>query len=58
LLKVNTPEILSKLRNTRAARFFDEPLGPTVIVIKSGAWQKVAQVLAELGYLADIRIEN
>jgi len=58
LLKVSSPEILTKLGASRAARFFDEPLSSTVIAIKPGAWQKVAHALAELGYLAETTIEE
>jgi len=58
LLKVSSPEILTKLSASRAARFFDGPLSPTVIAIKPGAWQKVAHALAELGYLAETTIEE
>jgi hypothetical protein len=57
-LRVSSPEILTKLRESKAARFFDEPLSPTVIVIKAGAWQNVTQAIAELGYLADVRLEE
>ena len=58
LLKVQSPDVLDKLRETKAARFFDEPLSPTTVVIKAGAWQKVTQALAELGFLAEIRLEE
>jgi hypothetical protein len=54
VLRVNHPKILEKLRDSRAARFLGDPLGPTTVVVKSGAWQKVVEALTELGYLSDI----
>jgi len=57
ILRVTTIEVLQALRNSRASRFLGEPLGPTTIVIKPGATQKVLGALAELGYLGEIREE-
>ncbi len=53
VLRVSRPEILDELRRSRAARFLGEPLGPTAVVIKSGAQGKIMTALGELGYLAD-----
>jgi hypothetical protein len=53
ILRLRTPEMLQTLRNSRAARFLGDPLSPTVIIVKPGAWSKVIAVLAELGYLAE-----
>ncbi|HEX8992696.1 MAG TPA: helicase-associated domain-containing protein [Anaerolineales bacterium] len=53
ILKVTRPEVLEELRNSKAARFLGEPLGPTSIVIKAGAQAKVMAALAELGLLAE-----
>jgi hypothetical protein len=55
ILRVTSIEVLQALRNSRASRFLGEPLGPTTIVIKPGATQKVLGALAELGYLGEIR---
>jgi hypothetical protein len=55
ILRVASTEVLQALRNSRASRFLGEPLGPTTIAIKSGAAQKVLGILAELGYLGEIR---
>lgn len=59
VLRLRSPEILSELRSSRAARFLGDPLGPTVISIKPGARDKVLSILAEMGYLgaADIEAE-
>ena len=55
ILRVTSIEVLQALRNSRASRFLGEPLGPTTIVIKPGAAQKILGALAELGYLGEIR---
>jgi hypothetical protein len=58
VLRFHSPEILTVLRSSRAARFLGEPLGPAAIAVKAGAEQKVLAVLAELGYLGESRIES
>jgi hypothetical protein len=58
VLRLRSPEILSELRSSRAARFLGDPLGPTVISIKPGAWEKVLSILAEMGYLAEAKIDD
>lgn len=51
VLRVASPEVLQELRASRAARFLGDPLGPTTIIVKSGAADKVLAALAEMGYL-------
>jgi hypothetical protein len=58
VLRLRSPEILTELRASRAARFLGDPLGPTVISVKPGAWEKVLSVLAEMGYLAEANIDD
>lgn len=58
VLRLATPDLLQALRNSRAARFLGEPLGPTAIIIKPGAWKKVMEALAELGYLGEVEVEE
>ena len=53
VLRLASPDLLQELRASRAARFLGDPLGPTTIVVKPGATQKVMRILAELGYLAE-----
>jgi hypothetical protein len=53
VLRVRTPEVLSKLRQSKAARFLGETLGPTAVIIKAGAQAKVMAALAEMGVLGD-----
>jgi len=53
ILRLRSPEMLQALRGSRAARFLGDPLGPTTIIVKPGAWEKVTAILAELGYLVE-----
>lgn len=53
VLRVSRPEVLDELRKSKAGRFLGEILGPTTVVVKSGAQTKVLAALAELGLLAE-----
>jgi hypothetical protein len=53
ILRVASPELLQSLRAARAGRFLGDPLGPTVVVVKGGAEEKVLAALAEMGYLGE-----
>jgi hypothetical protein len=57
ILRLRSPELLEALRKSKAARFLGEPLGPTVVVVKPGAGEKVFAILAEMGYLGEISSE-
>lgn len=52
VLRVSRAEIIKELRRSKAARFLGQPLGPTAIIIRSGAQARVIAALAELGILA------
>lgn len=54
VLRVRAPEILDKLRQSRAARYLGDPLGPTAIIVKTGAAEKVLGALLEMGYFGEI----
>ena len=54
VLRLSSPEILQELRTSRAARFLGDPLGPTTVIVKPGAREKVLAALAEMGYLGEI----
>ena len=56
VLRTENAEMLQALRNSPAARFLGDPLGPTSIAIKPGAVEKVRAALAELGFLVDISL--
>lgn len=58
VLRLSSPEILKELRASRAARFLGDPLGPTAVIVKDGAWERVLASLAEMGYLAEAEIGN
>lgn len=54
ILRLSTPELLQAVRSSKAGRFLGEPLGPTAIIVKPGAQDRVIAALAELGYLAEV----
>ena len=54
ILRLGSPELLKALRNSRAARYLGDPLGPTTVIIKPGAGEKVLEVLTEMGLLGEI----
>jgi len=58
VLRTKHPHVMEKLRASRAARFLGDPLGPTAVVVKAGAWEKVVAALVEMGYLSDIKMED
>jgi hypothetical protein len=53
VLRVNRPEVLNELRQSKAGRFLRESLGPVTVIIESGAQSKVLAALADLGLLAE-----
>ena len=54
ILRLRSPEMMQALRSSRAARYLGDPLGPTAVVVKPGAAEKVLAALAEMGYLGEI----
>lgn len=54
ILKLGSPQMLEALRASRAVRFLGDPLGPTTIIVKAGAAEKVLAILVEMGYLGEI----
>ncbi len=58
VLRLSSPEILQELRASRAARFLGDPLGPTAVIVKPGAREKVLAALTEMGYLGEILEED
>jgi hypothetical protein len=58
VLRVSSPEVLEQLRSSRAARFLGDPLGPTTVIVKAGAQEKVLAALVEMGYLGEILNEE
>jgi hypothetical protein len=58
VLHLSNPEQLTAFRNSRAARFLGKPLGPTAIIVKPNAQEKVLAVLAEMGYLGEATLDE
>jgi len=58
LLRLGAPEILPALKKSRAARFIQEEISPTLLLLRPGAEEKVLEALSELGYLGDVRAES
>jgi hypothetical protein len=58
VLRVTKPKILEELRRSKAAKYLGEPLGPTSVVVKGGAIQKVAEAMTEMGLLLEDRAER
>jgi hypothetical protein len=58
VLHVRSPKTLDTLRNSKAARFLGDPLGPSAITVKPGAEEKVLAVLLELGFLGNIETHH
>jgi len=58
VLRVTRPEIIKELRKSKAAKYLGEPLGPTTVIVKGGAIQKVAEAMTELGLLLDDRTDR
>lgn len=55
VLRLSTPELMQAVRSSRAARFLGDPLGPNAVIVNPGALEKVLAVLAEMGYLCEVK---
>ena len=58
VLRVKNPEIIQKLRASRAARFLGDPLGPAAIIVRPGSWKIVSQAIAEMGLLSETEFDT
>ena len=54
VLRLRSPEMLQALRASRAARYLGDPLGPTAVIVKPEAAEKVLAVLVEMGAIGEI----
>ena len=54
IMRLGSPAVLKALKKTPASRYILEQLGPTVVIIKPGSEEKVAQALVELGFFTGI----
>jgi hypothetical protein len=55
VLRLATPELLQQVRASKAARFLGDPLGPTTVLVHPGAAEQLLTLLAELGYLGELK---
>ncbi len=53
IVRLGSPAVLKALQKSPAGRYIEEQLGPTVVIIRPGSAEKVAQALMELGFLVD-----
>jgi hypothetical protein len=54
VLRLRSPEMLQALRTSPAARYLGDLLGPTAVIVKPGAAEKVLAVLVEMGYMGEL----
>lgn len=55
LLRLGSPEVLAALKKTRAARYIEEELTATAVLLRAGSEDKVLEALGEIGYLGELR---
>ena len=58
LLRVESPEVLKALQETKAARFLGEMLNATTVIIKPGSEERVRRALADLGCLTEVSTDR
>lgn len=58
ILRLSSPELLQTLRESPAARWLGESLGPTAVILKTGGEKIVQHTLAGLGHLSDLDINE
>lgn len=54
VLRTATPDLLQTIRTSKLSRYLGDPLGPTTVIVKPGAIDKITAGLAEMGLLAEI----
>lgn len=58
VIRASSPMIISRLRDSQAARFLGEPLSATAVILKPGTRDMVLRALADQGYLAEVKKES
>lgn len=58
VLRLAEPELLEKLRESKASGCLGETLGPTAVLVKPGCGSRVRAALRELGILTDLAGED
>ncbi len=54
ILRLGSPAVLKSLKKTKASRYILEQLGPTVVIIREGSEDKIAEILVELGFFLEL----
>ncbi len=54
ILRLGSPVVLKSLKKSKASRYILEQLGPTVVIIREGSEDKIAEVLVELGFFLEL----
>jgi len=54
VMRLGSPAVLKALKKSPAERYILEQLGPTIVIIKEGSEEKIAQALVELGFFVGI----
>lgn len=55
ILRLGSPAVLKSLKKSKASRYILEQLGPTVVIIREGSEDKIAEVLVELGFFLEFK---
>ncbi len=54
ILRLGSPAVLKSLKKSKASRYILEQLGPTVVIIREGSENKIAEALVELGLFLEL----
>ena len=54
ILRLGSPAVLKSLKKSKASRYILEQLGPTVVIIREGSEDKIAEALVELGLFLEL----
>ena len=54
ILRLGSPAVLKSLKKSKASRYILEQIGPTVVIIREGSEDKIAEVLVELGFFLEL----
>ena len=53
LLRAASPQVIEALKKTRAARYIQEEISPTILLLRPGTQDKVIEALIETGFLCE-----
>jgi hypothetical protein len=58
ILRARDPQLLQALRASPLARYLGEVLGPSAVIVRPGAVEKLVDGLAEMGYLTEVDLDD